>query len=82
MHAHRYKSAKGVNVDECYRCGGFFLDSGELKAIRNTHMSKQEQEEYTQRIINGISECRRSENKERSTAIQSFAKLLMQRYYG
>ena len=28
MHIHRYQSAKEVNVDECYQCGGFFHDSG------------------------------------------------------
>ncbi|UCD57386.1 MAG: zf-TFIIB domain-containing protein, partial [Candidatus Hydrogenedentota bacterium] len=38
MLRHKYESAKEVNVDECYGCGGIFLDSGELKVIRDTHM--------------------------------------------
>src|SRR6185312_14840058 len=44
MHRHLYKSDKEVNVDECYNCGGFFLDSGELTEIREHHMSEQEEE--------------------------------------
>src|SRR5437868_4029401 len=30
MHRHQFKYDKEINVDECYNCGGFFLDSGEL----------------------------------------------------
>lgn len=33
-----------MNVDECYYCGGFFLDSGELHQIRETFMSDTERE--------------------------------------
>ena len=34
MHMHTYRSTVNIIVDECYRCGGFFLDLGELRAIR------------------------------------------------
>ena len=34
MQIHKYLAAKQVNVDECYSCGGFFIDSGELKYPR------------------------------------------------
>ena len=51
MHVHKYSSAKEVSVDECYGCGGFFLDSGELKEIRDNYMSEQEQEAYMQKLL-------------------------------
>jgi len=83
MHMHRYRSSKKVCVDECYRCGGFFLDSGELKAIQDTHMSEQEQEEYAQRLVGGMSLYRRSkENRRRSIAVKKFSKYLTQKYTG
>ena len=34
MREHRYGSASRVLIDECYECRGFFLDPGELAAIR------------------------------------------------
>ena len=82
MHIHKYRSSKEVNVDECYRCGGFFLDSGELKAIRDTHMNKQEQEEYAQRLVKGMPLYRDSEkSRKRSASIKTFCKYLTQGYY-
>ena len=51
MREHKYRNAKEVNVDECYACGGFFLDSGELKQIRDNYMSEDEREVYVQRLV-------------------------------
>jgi len=56
MQIHKYKRAKEVNVDECYNCGGFFLDSGELTEVRNTYMSDVEVQAYMQKLIDGIPE--------------------------
>lgn len=53
MHAHKYSNAKEVNVDECYACGGFFLDSGELCVIRDSYMSEQEREVYLRKLVGG-----------------------------
>src|SRR4051794_13327085 len=33
LHKHPHRLAPEVLVDECYNCGGVFLDAGELKAI-------------------------------------------------
>jgi Zn-finger nucleic acid-binding protein len=52
MHAHRFERDKEVNIDECYSCGGFFLDSGELKEIRDHYMSDAEVKAYAEQIIN------------------------------
>jgi len=51
MHEHKYKNAKQVDVDECYSCGGFFLDSGELSQIRDNHMNEEERDAYVQKLI-------------------------------
>jgi Zn-finger nucleic acid-binding protein len=51
MLEHKYKNAKEVSIDECYACGGFFLDSGELKQIRDNYMSEDERDVYVQRLI-------------------------------
>ena len=51
MHAHKYSNAKEVNVDECYACGGFFLDSGELRVIRDNYMSEAERDAYVQKLV-------------------------------
>lgn len=39
MRNHPYPHAPEVRVDECATCGGFFLDSGELRAIRDTYLA-------------------------------------------
>lgn len=35
MREHRYQNIRNVLVDECSGCGGFFLDAGELREIRD-----------------------------------------------
>ncbi len=54
MHAHRYPRAQQVNVDECYSCGGMFLDSGEFHAVREEHMTDAEQEAYVQDLLEDV----------------------------
>lgn len=53
MHAHKYKAAKDVTVDECYSCGGFFLDAGELKAIKDRHMTEQQEADFAAKLMSG-----------------------------
>jgi Zn-finger nucleic acid-binding protein len=85
MHTHKYKTAKEVNVDECFSCGGFFLDSGELSAIRENFMSEQEEKEYRQKFLLDIPEFMTNdtiqnnrniilENKSRNSAINRLAR--------
>ena len=54
MHKHQYSRAHEVNVDECYGCEGFFLDSGELSAIRNKAMTDKEVDIYTNNLVGDI----------------------------
>jgi len=86
MHIHKYQSSKQVNVDECYACGGFFLDSGELQVVRDTHMSEQEREEYCQSLLKGIPDYQQAKQdlekmKTRNEAIRKYTKFMRPSYY-
>ncbi len=56
MHTHKYNRAKAINVDECYGCGGFFLDSGELTEIRDHFMDDAEVAAYTAQMSKAVPE--------------------------
>jgi Zn-finger nucleic acid-binding protein len=56
MRTHKYSSAKEVNVDECYGCGGFFIDSGELGQIKDSYMSEEERDAYIQKLLDEMPE--------------------------
>jgi len=81
MHTHKYSSAKEVNVDECYACGGFFLDSGELRKIRDNYMSEEERDAYVQKLVNEMPLIKDTEKvKSRAAACRKFGGLLSRRY--
>jgi Zn-finger nucleic acid-binding protein len=86
MQTHKYKRSQEVNVDECYNCSGFFLDSGEITEIRDTYMSDQEVQDYMQKLINGIPEYQKAEanvekTERRAEAINKFTKFLRTSYW-
>jgi len=86
MHIHRYKTAQEVNVDECYSCGGIFLDSGELRDIRGHFMSEEEQKEYFQKLIEDIPEYAAAKldlerRKARADALLKYTRFLRLSYY-
>ncbi|MEW5947022.1 MAG: zf-TFIIB domain-containing protein [bacterium] len=58
MMKHLHQRSKIVTVNECPACGGFFLDSGELRAIRDTYMSDEERVRYVDKIISETPEFR------------------------
>jgi len=51
MAPHLYKSSKHVMIDECYLCGGFFLDSGELKVIRDSFMDDKQRDSFVGELL-------------------------------
>jgi Zn-finger nucleic acid-binding protein len=61
MHVHKYQCSKEVDVDECYACGGFFLDAGELSLIRDSFMDEKAQEEFAEKLVNSVPEYARAE---------------------
>lgn len=88
MHTHKYSSAKEVNVDECYGCGGFFLDSGELREIRESYMSEEERDAYVQKLLDEIPEYKAMEEemkaekaKQRAAAGRKFGGILSKKIF-
>ncbi|MFC1650306.1 zf-TFIIB domain-containing protein [Candidatus Latescibacterota bacterium] len=86
MHIHKYKSSKEINVDECYVCGGFFLDSGEFNVIRDTFMSEEEEEQYNITILKDIPSYQGAQidlekEKMRAKAIRRYTRFIRLSYY-
>ena len=87
MVAHLYKSAKDVTVDECYICGGFFLDSGELKVLREHFLSEDQRDVFVSKIMNAEPEFQKAESdlqkqKLRTAAIRKmFGFLILSKYF-
>ncbi|MBN2121215.1 MAG: zf-TFIIB domain-containing protein [Candidatus Omnitrophica bacterium] len=86
MHIHIYKSSKEINVDECYKCGGFFLDSGELKLIRDNTMTDEELEVYAESLMSDVPEFGKAQQdlvkmKRRNDAIRNYTRFLRASYY-
>ena len=86
MHTHKYERDKEVNVDECYKCGGFFLDSGEITDIRNNYMSDSEVKAYTDTIISSVPEYTAAlknldAEKKRIEAIKKYTRFLTVSYW-
>ena len=86
MAYHKYQSSKEVSVDECYNCGGFFLDSGELQTIRDSYMSEEEEDTYFQKILGEVPEFKGAEQnlkKEsmRAEALRRYTNFLRLSYY-
>ena len=86
MFSHKFEADKEINVDECYKCGGFFVDSGELKIIRDKYMSVEEREAYAEKMVGELpvyEKAIRDLNKEklRVNAIHRYTKFLQLSYY-
>lgn len=86
LHTHKYKRAKEVNVDECYNCGGFFLDSGELTEIRDNYMSDAEVNAYAEQMMNSVPQYSKAikdldAQKKRLESIEKFTKLMTLNYW-
>ncbi|MDN5924576.1 MAG: zf-TFIIB domain-containing protein [Xanthomonadales bacterium] len=86
MVAHKYEGEKEVNVDECYTCGGMLVDSGELKVIRDHHMSETEESTYLDKLLNDLPSYQQAEQdlkkKElREKALKQYTRFLRLSYY-
>src|SRR5271156_2060887 len=64
MYRHEFDLDKEVNVDECWGCGTFFLDSGELKQIRDHSMSPEEEQAYLNKFVEDMPETKALEQQE------------------
>lgn len=86
MQKHLFKNDKEVNVDECYKCGCFFLDSGELNHIRTHRLSEEERKEYAHRLMevtNGIEQMEKNfkDSRQRTKAITTITKYISPSWY-
>lgn len=86
MYAHIHLRTKEVNVDECVNCGGFFLDSGELKATRDTYMSEQEEKEYLDALLADMPDYQLAKKnvermRARNEALRRYTRFLRLSYY-
>jgi len=86
MYRHEFDLDKEVNVDECYGCGAFFLDSGEFKEIRDHSMSPEEEKAYLNKFVEDMPETKALEQQEqkdvqRADAIAHYTRFLRLSYY-
>lgn len=86
MYAHQYPTDKEINVDECYGCGGFFLDSGEFKEIRDCSMTEAEEQAYLTKLVNEMPETKALESEVekrrlRAEALARYTRFLRLSYY-
>jgi Zn-finger nucleic acid-binding protein len=51
MQRHPHFEANDIIVDECYVCGGLFLDSGELKAIKENVLTEEERRQRVDELL-------------------------------
>ena len=76
---HFYSVKKEVEVDECARCGGFWLDSGELAGIRTQFQSelarKKAAEDYFSEIFGDEMKKIQAEGEERLKKARNIARM-------
>ena len=88
MGRHFFSAKKQVEVDECPNCGGFWLDAGELTAIRGQFATEEEREkaadEYYQEIFGSQLVAMRAESQqklEKSRKIARMFRFICPSYY-
>ena len=80
MMRHFFSPQMEVEVDECPQCGGYWLDQGELRAIRNQFESeadrdKAAQEHYSQLFDSELNKMR-DESQEKLQKARGIARIL------
>lgn len=86
LHRHQYHCENEINIDECYECGGMFLDSGELGELREHHMSKDEEAQYVKKMVDSMPEYQQAmadqaTRQVRAQALINFGRVMSRRFY-
>jgi Zn-finger nucleic acid-binding protein len=88
MMRHYFSIRRQVEVDECPRCAGFFLDAGELDAIRNQFSSEGDknaaaQEAFTTQFAPALEAMREESEKkaERARSVARLFRFILPSYY-
>ena len=76
---HYYSVRKKIEVDECPGCAGFWIDRGELAAIRNLFDSEKDRqkaaEDYFNNTFRGQMEKMKAERQDKHQRADDFAKV-------
>jgi len=79
MMRHFFSVKKEVEVDECPRCGGFWLDAGELVKIRSLFATEEEKHQaahdYFAEIFGGQLSALAAENEAKLDKVRKIAKM-------
>lgn len=79
MMRHFFSVKKEVEVDECPKCAGYWLDSGELGRIRNQFNSEEEREHAAQEYFSEVFDVKltkmKSESDEKRKKTKEIAKI-------
>ena len=81
MYCHQFALDKEINIDECYGCGGIFLDSGELKELRDHSMSAPEEKAYLDKLVEDLPETKQLEQAEAKDAQRAEALAHLTRFF-
>lgn len=80
MMRHFYSPKQEIEVDECPKCGGFWLDAGELATLRDQYPSESERRraarEYVDEILGDQLDEMRAESEDGLTRARRIARML------
>ncbi len=76
---HFFSVKRKVTVDECPKCGGFWLDCGELRDIRNQFKTEEDREQAAKKFVKEIAGSKlaemEKEDKEKLKKARKVAKM-------
>ncbi len=88
MMRHFFTAKQEIEVDECPKCGGFWLDAGELAAIRAQFESESDRKEAAEKLFNSMfgakieeEEAKLQMKRERAKKLRNMLKFLCPSYY-
>jgi Zn-finger nucleic acid-binding protein len=76
---HFFSVKRQIEVDECPKCGGFWLDSGELAEIRPQYKSEEERKQAAKAVYDDLFDDEldriRKESEEETEKVQRIARI-------
>ena len=80
MMQHFFSVKRKIAVDECPKCGGFWLDCGELREIRNQFKNEEERKKAAQKFVKEVAQPKlkemENESKEKYEKSRKVANML------
>ncbi|CAH0534628.1 hypothetical protein VST7929_02578 [Vibrio stylophorae] len=83
LHRHFYSMKREVEIDDCVRCAGVFLDTGELNIIRGMYNTEEEKREANVEAINEMfnedvmnMNAKHQENREKAQRFANMVRFL------